>query len=146
MATISTERLEKYQHRFMWAFIASLAVMLVAVGLHFWPAAPPDGGLGLPRAPKNPPILLVSGSIIISVTSFIGFVLTTIITWRKGHRESTQAKIDRETKTLSLRSFAGRLAIKTPKLKRKRQLRGGGSVKTYFAHQNYWWAATPLEG
>lgn len=82
-----------------------------------------NSSLGAPSAApeqssSNVEISVVTfGSIAASVTSFIGFLVTTVITWRKEKRESALSEIER--KKLELELEKSRLELEELKKKKK---------------------------
>ena len=79
---VSVERIKKYRRWFGWAFLGSFLTLLF---LFFLSVPWPDAQLVLTR-----------GSFIISVTTLIGFLVTTLMTWRKERRESVPASVELE--------------------------------------------------
>ena len=47
-------------------------------------------------------ITAVIGSVVTSVTSLVGFIITTVITWRKDQREASLAEVERKKLELEL--------------------------------------------
>lgn len=57
------------------------------------------------------PLLLTLASLLSSLTSCIGFIITTILAWRKEKRDLLNADIDIEKKLLELEKLKRELAI-----------------------------------
>jgi putative Ca2+/H+ antiporter (TMEM165/GDT1 family) len=85
---VSVERIKKYRRWFGWAFLGSFVTLLF---LSFLSAPWLDAQSVLAR-----------GSFIISVTTLIGFLVTTVITWRKDRRETDHASVELEKNKLEL--------------------------------------------
>ena len=85
---VSVERIKKYRIRFGWAFLGSFLTLLFLSFLSVpWPDAQ---------------FVLTLGSFITSVTTLIGFLITTVLTWRKERRESVDANNEPEVKESEL--------------------------------------------
>ena len=85
---VSVERIKKYRRWFGWVFLGSFLTLLF---LFFLSVPWPDAQLVLTR-----------GSFIISVTTLIGFLVTTLIIWRKELGESNHASVELEKNKLEL--------------------------------------------
>ena len=64
------------------------------------PSIAPTPGINSPEnepaaAQSNPNNIALFGSVLASVTSLVGFVMTTVITWRKEKREAALADVER---------------------------------------------------
>jgi len=85
---VSVERIKKYRRWFGWVFLGSLLTLLFLFFLSVpWPDAP---------------LVLTRGSFIIFITTLIGFLVTTVMTWRKERRESVDASVELEKNKLEL--------------------------------------------
>ena len=92
------------------------------------PSILPTPGTGIPET--DPPIVQANqnasaliGSVIASATSLVGFVMTTVITWRKEKRESALADVERkklETELAKSRLELEKLKKQSPKKKTKK--------------------------
>ena len=65
-------------------------------------------------------MLLSVGSLVISCTTLIGFIVTTIMTWRKEQREGEHSKVDPDRKTLELEKLRREVAEKNAAATEKR--------------------------
>ncbi len=65
-------------------------------------ASPSAGPAPAPSAAESNGALAVLGSFATSVISLVGFVVTTVIAWRKEKRESTLAEVERKKLELEL--------------------------------------------
>ncbi|WP_150785575.1 hypothetical protein [Pseudomonas fluorescens] len=111
--TASGRTIKKYRWWFAIAFALSF-IVLMASG--YWeirsqmapaPATPPvesgPGSVGRPSGGLDKAVSLVSlASMLTSITSLIGFLITTRISWRKDRREADTADLDLEKKKLEL--------------------------------------------
>ena len=88
---IPVERIKKYRRWFGWAFLGSFLTVLF---LSF---------LSVPRPDTQ--FVLTLGSFITSVTTLIGFLVTTLITWRKELGESSHASVELEKNKLELENL-----------------------------------------
>jgi Fic family protein len=105
---VSVERIEKYRRWFGWAFLGSFLTFLFLSFLSVpWPDAQ---------------FVLTLGSFITSITTLIGFVVTTVIAWRKERRESVHASVELEKNKLELeklrREIGDRNAVAQEKKKK----------------------------
>jgi hypothetical protein len=84
---VSVERIEKYRRWFGWAFLGSFLTLLF---------------LSFLSAPwLDAQFVLTLGSLITAVT-LIGFLVTTLMTWRKKLRESNATSVEPEKNKLEL--------------------------------------------
>src|SRR5918999_1567985 len=102
---VPVERIKKYRRWFGWAFVASLLfIMGLAVTLDS--------------------ILFSAAGVVAMVTSFttfLGFVATTIITWRKERRESDHASIELEKKQLELEKLRREIGDRNSAAQKKKK-------------------------
>ena len=111
----STERIKKYRRWFIWLFVLSLVVSLVLwVARNEAPLPGPNGGGDLN--------ILVVGSLLTSCATLIGMLVTTIVTWRKEHRESNHAAIDLDKKKLELEKLREEITAKNAAAQNKRKM------------------------
>jgi hypothetical protein len=111
----STERIKKYRRWFIWLFVLSLVMFLVLwVARNEAPLNGPKGG-----ADFN---ILVVGSLLTSCATLIGMLVTTIVTWRKEHRESNHAAIDLEKNKLELEKLRQEISDKNAAAQNKRKM------------------------
>jgi hypothetical protein len=120
----SVERIKTYRRWFGWGFVGSSFSSLLLASF-FWYAlrgsasslpspAPPDGWL-------DAQTLLALGSLVTSFTTLIGFVVTTVITWRKERRESNHASIELETKQLELEKLRREISDRNSAAQKKKK-------------------------
>ena len=89
------------------------------------PNVSPTQSLTVPTEPANAPTLqvnlgVVAGTIFTSVTSLVGFITTTLISWRKEKRESVLADVERKKLETELEKSRLELAnLKKASLKKK---------------------------
>lgn len=109
-----------------WIFVASLLVTFLVGFIAAWR----NPWHGILRSEE----MVVFASLVTSVTTFLGFLVTTGMTWRKERRETDHASVELEKTNLSLRSSAARLATKTSQRKPKgiKRVSGGVSVKPHY--------------
>ena len=81
---VTTIRIKKYRRWFGWGFVASLPLLSVVLTIGWMDT------------------IVALASFATSCATLIGLVVTTVITWRKERRESVQANIELEKKTLEL--------------------------------------------
>jgi hypothetical protein len=85
---VSLQQIKKYRRWFGWVFLGSFLTLLFLFFLSVpWPDAQ---------------FVLTRGSFIISVTTLIGFLVTTLIIWRKELGESNHASVELEKNRLEL--------------------------------------------
>ena len=100
------ERIKKYRRWFGWAFVASL-VLVMAVATVFAES----------RLFSVAEIVALATSL----TSFLGFVVTTLITWRKERRESAHGSIELNKKGLELEKLRREISDKNAVAQEKRK-------------------------
>ena len=111
----STERIKKYRRWFIWLFVLSLVMFLVLwVARNEAPLNGPKGG-----ADFN---ILVVGSLLTSCATLIGMLVTTIVTWRKEHRESNHAATYLDKKKLELEKLREEITAKNAAAQNKRKM------------------------
>ena len=117
----SINQIKKYRRWFLWGFFASLLLSVVANLNPVVFDSPGNDTLWSSRPPWwfETQTVLAGGAILTSFTTFIGLVVTTIITWRKERREGNLASFELEKKKLELEKLR-REVNKTPKRKKKR--------------------------
>ena len=112
----STERIKKYRRWFIWLFVLSLVMFLVLwVARNEAPLTGPKNGGG----DFN---IWVVGSLLTSCATLIGMLVTTIVTWRKEHRESNHAAIDLEKNKLELEKLRQEISDKNAAAQNKRKM------------------------
>lgn len=85
---LSVERIKKYRRCFGWAFFGSfLALSFLSFLSSSW---------------LDAPFVLTLASLITSVTTLIGLLVTTFMTWRKELGESNHASVELEKNRLEL--------------------------------------------
>jgi Co/Zn/Cd efflux system component len=103
---LTMERIKKYRRWFGWAFVASL-VLVMAVATVF--------------AESRLFSVAEIVALIICLTSFLGFVVTTLITWRKERRESAHGSIELNKKGLELEKLRREISDKNAVAQEKRK-------------------------
>ena len=103
---LTMERIKKYRRWFGWAFVASL-VLVTAVATVF----------------AESKLFSVAEIVALatSLTSFLGFVVTTLITWGKGRRESAHGSIELKKKELELEKLRREISDKNAVAQEKRK-------------------------
>jgi hypothetical protein len=104
---VPVERIKKYRRWFGWAFVASLLFIM---------------GLAVTLADS---ILFSAAEVVAMVTSFttfLGFVATTIITWRKECRESDHASIELKKKQLELDKLRREIGDRNSAAQKKKKM------------------------
>jgi hypothetical protein len=100
------ERIKKYRRWFGWGFIASFLLMMVSA---------------LIFAESRLFAVAELVTIITSIATFLGFVTTTIVIWRKERRESTRAPIKPEAKKLELEKLRREIDTKNAAAQEKKK-------------------------
>lgn len=111
--TLSITQLKKYRSRFGWVFVISCVVLLLS-GL-LWLADSGEGSVGVPPlTPEtiNLPTILSVASLLTSITSLVGFIITTWIAWRRERREQQFADLDLEKVRLEVEKLRLEVARK----------------------------------
>jgi hypothetical protein len=117
------ERIKTYRRWFGWGFVGSFLVFAIVLAFALMPDAP--SGYRLPDDNRmSPPLdgekVLALGSLVISLTTLIGFVVTTVITWWKERRESYHARIEIENNKLELEKLRREITDKNAAAQEKR--------------------------
>jgi putative Ca2+/H+ antiporter (TMEM165/GDT1 family) len=103
---VCLERIEKYRRWFGWAFLGSFLTLLF---LSF---------LSVPWLDAQ--FVLALGSFITSVT-LIGFLVTTLMTWRKERRETNHASLALEKNKLDLETLRREIGDKNAAAQEKKK-------------------------
>jgi hypothetical protein len=112
-------QLKSYRRRLGWAFVISIAVLFTAVlfiaiqnrksdssGIvnsrdDVASVIRPDAIASGPD-PINLSLMISATSLLTSVTSFLGLIITTAVAWRKERREQLQADVELQRKNLEV--------------------------------------------
>ena len=118
------ERIKTYRRWFGWAFVGSFLVFAIVLAFALMPDAPT--GYRLPddnrmQPPLKTEMVLAFSFFVTSLTTLIGFVVTTIIMWSKGRRESHHASIELEKKQPDLEKLRREIADKNAAAQEKRK-------------------------
>lgn len=118
---VPVERIKKYRRWFGWGFIVflipSVTVTLRLMSDPYLPVG--EEGFGVVT---NTPTLLGIASLVTSCTTLIGFIVTTIITWRKERRESDHASIELEKKQLELEKLRREIGDRNSAAQKKKKM------------------------
>jgi hypothetical protein len=123
----SIGQLKKYRSRFAWIFAISIVTLLVSRPFMSvdtergnLPMSPPTQSQSISSPPKTEPNISLSMSLSIislltSVVSLVGLILTTGITWRKAQHDQQLAALDIEMKRLEIKKMKNKLESKNEK-------------------------------
>ena len=115
------ERIKTYRRWFGWAFVGSFLVFAIVLAVALMPDAP--SGYPLPENRMQPPLktemVLAFGFFVIFFTTLIGFVITTIIMWRKEPIKSNGASPELEKNQPALEKLSREIADKNAARKKK---------------------------
>jgi hypothetical protein len=122
--TFSIERIKTYRRWFGWGFVGSSLVFAIVFAFALMPDAPT--GYRLPDDNRMwPPLdagkVLALGFLVISLTTLIGFVVTTVVTWCKQRRESYHASIEIENNKPELDKLRREITDKNAAAQEKRK-------------------------
>lgn len=102
----SLEQIKKYRTRFGWVFLVSYLIALVI------PFLGPGYSVGriyrlldpfrVPEVGSQITTLIMVVSLLTSIISLLGFVITTFFAWRKERREREHSDLDLEKKRLEV--------------------------------------------
>jgi hypothetical protein len=101
---LTIERLKKFRRRFAWGFAVSVVLMVMV--LLFAVLLESESSF------LDSASLLAVASVLSSFTTFIGLLVTTLITWRKERRENDHASIELEKNKLELEKLRREVADK----------------------------------
>ena len=109
------ERIKTYRRWFGWAFVGSFLALAIVLAFALTPDAP--SGYRLPDDNRmSPPLkaemVLALGLFVTSLITLIGFVVTTVVMWRKQPIESNQASTELEKKQPELEKLRREIADK----------------------------------
>ena len=117
------ERIKTYRRWFGWGFVGSFLVLAILLAF----ALMPDHPSGYPLPDDNrmsPPIkaemVLALGLFVTSLITLIGFVVTTVVMWRKQPIESNQASTELEKKQPELEKLRREITDKNAAAQEKR--------------------------
>jgi hypothetical protein len=118
------DQIKTYRRWFGWGFVGSFLVFAIVLALALMPDAP--SGYRLPDDNRmDPPLkaerVLAFGFFVTSFTTLIGFVVTTVLTWRKERRESNHASIELEKKQPELETLRREIADRNAAAQEKRK-------------------------
>ena len=118
------ERLKTYRRWFGWGFVGSFLVFAIVLAFALMPDAPsgyrrPDDNRMSP--PLDAEMVLALGFLVISLTTLIGFVVTTVITWWKQRRESYNASIEIENDKPELEKLRREISDRNSAAQEKRK-------------------------
>ena len=118
------ERIKTYRRWFGWGFVGSFLVFAILLAVVLMPDAP--SGYRLPvdnrmQPPLKTEMVLALGFFVISFSTLIGFVVTTIIMWRKEPIESNHASTELEKKQPDLEKLRREIADKNAAAQEKRK-------------------------
>jgi type VI protein secretion system component VasK len=102
---VPVERMKKFRRWFGWISAVSLMVFLIT--FPFWDRFAEWVALG---------------SLVSSGTTFLGWLITMFVTWRKERRESEHATIDLEKKKLELEKLREEISAKNAAAQNKRKM------------------------
>ena len=116
-------QIKTYRRWFGWGFVGSFLVFAIVLAFALMPDAPsgyplPDDNRMYP--PLKAEMVLALGFFVISFTTLIGFVVTTVVMWRKEPRESKGASIDLDKKPPELEKLRREIADKNAAAQEKR--------------------------
>jgi hypothetical protein len=112
------ERIKKYRRWFAWGFVGSLLIMvglIVAADIQIIEM--------LLTKQIDSPTLIALASFVTSGTALVGFIVTTIMTWRKDYRESEHASIELEKNKLEIEKLRREISNKNSAAQEKRNKR-----------------------
>ena len=120
----SIERIKTYRRWFGWGFVGSFLALAIVLAFALMPDAPsgyrlPDDNTMQPRL--KPEMALALGFFVISFTTLIGFVVTTVVTWRKEPIESNHASTALDKKQPELEKLRREIADKNAAAQEKRK-------------------------
>jgi hypothetical protein len=118
------ERIKTYRRWCGWGVVGSFLVLAILLAFALMPDAPsgyplPDDNRMYP--PLKAEMVLALGFFVISFTTLIGFVVTTVVMWRKEPRESNHASIELEKKQPELEKLRREIADKNAAAQEKRK-------------------------
>ena len=111
----SIERIKTYRRWFGWGFVGSFLVFAIVLAFALMPDVPigyrlPDDNRMSP--PLDAQTVLALGFLVISFTTLIGFVVTTVIAWRKEPIKSNLASIELQKNPPDLEKLRREIADK----------------------------------
>jgi hypothetical protein len=118
------DQIKTYRRWFGWGFVGSFLVLAILLAFALMPDAPrgyplPDDNRMYP--PLKAEMVLALGFLVISFTTLIGFVVTTVVTWRKEQRDSNHSGTELEKKQPELEKLRREIADKNAAAQEKRK-------------------------
>jgi H+/Cl- antiporter ClcA len=117
-------QIKTYRRWFGWGFVGSFLVFAAVLAFALTPDAP--SGYRLPvdnrmQPPLKTAMVLAFGFFVISLTTLVGFVVTTVVMWRKEPIESNHSGIELEKKQPDLEKLRREIADKNAAAQEKRK-------------------------
>jgi hypothetical protein len=117
------ERIKTYRRWFGWGFVGSFLVFAILLAVALMPSPSgyrlPDDNRMYP--PLKAEMVLALGFLVISFTTLIGFLVTTVVTWRKEQRDSNHSGTELEKKQPELEKLRREIADKNAAAQEKRK-------------------------
>ena len=118
------KRIKTYRRWFGWGFVGSFLALAIVLAFALMPDAPT--GYRLPDDNRmSPPLdaqkVLALGFLVISFTTLIGFVVNTVIAWRKEPIKSNHASIELQKNPPDLEKLRREIADKNAAAQEKRK-------------------------
>ena len=120
----TTDRIKRYRRWFGWGFVGSFLVFAILLAVALMPDAP--SGYRLPDDNRMyPPLkaerVLAFGFFVTSFTTLIGFIVTTVVMWRKEPIKSNHASIELQKNPPELEKLRREIADKNAAAQEKRK-------------------------
>ncbi len=100
--TSTSAQVKKYRRMFGLGFLLSLVALVALMLLPEYEDMSSHHLPGDAVSSSHAPVLLAGISLVSSVTTLCGLILTTIVAWRKEKREENAAKVELEIKMAEL--------------------------------------------
>jgi hypothetical protein len=110
---LTSDRARKIYRMFGWGFAVSLVILGISAYLSLLMSADVAVSRESSRVIDLAPFLAIA-SLFTSFVTFIGFLISNTIAWRKDQRERNQFELDAEKKRLEIEKLRNELAAMKP--------------------------------